>query len=210
MASNALLELAKVVRFYSDVSNRCPLAAKACVSIPDLLHTKRNANPIIAQPILESLFDRARATYLHSRYGLHHDAIDPDDELCKIAVRSGLLLPTTNRAPAPVPADADSSPFSPDVAHSALMRVYEDMTANVPPPNDPILMPGQLHRPSNGAGMRNGASSVSAGTGGFGVSAERSGCQSDGYGGSVGAGLTAQHFKWLSSESSEYTWMTWF
>ena len=53
---------------------------------------------------------------------------------------------------------------------------------------------------------------MGAGTGGFGVSAERSGCQSDAYGGVAGAngGVTAQHFKWLSSESSEYTWMTWF
>ena len=106
------------------------------------------------------------------------------------------------------------------VAHPSLVREYEQATANVLPPNDPILLPGQLHRPShsNSNGVRNANGngvSVPGTSGGFGVSAERSGCLSDspyggGGGGGVAGGLTAQHFKWLSSESSEYTWMTWF
>ena len=236
MASNALLELSKVVRFYSDVSDRCPLAAKACVcGFPASLcvPARSSLSSPLPQPVLEVLFERARSMYLYSRYGTHMTEIDPDcDELCKLSKRTGLLIPPTSR---PVPVE-EGAPHLMDFAHKELVRVYDESSANVPPPNDPILMPGQLHRPSGGGGggggananmnmnanangsgggggggaARNGACSPRGGSAGFGVSAERSGCQTDAYGSGGATTLTPQHFKWLSAESSEYTWMTWF
>ncbi|KAH9854705.1 hypothetical protein C2E23DRAFT_817633 [Lenzites betulinus] len=192
MASNALLEFAKVLRLYTDVSDRCPTALKSL-------------------PILESLFDRSRAHYLQSRYGTHHEA-DPDDEVCKLATRAGILPPSTA-----APTDPDVSPFPFEGAHPALVHAFQDAIATTPPPNDPILMPGPLHLggppagPAGGGAERNGT--------GFGVSAERSGCQTDAYlpsppmgGGAVPVpafGLGG-NLKWLSQEYSDSGWMTWY
>ncbi|KAH9922800.1 uncharacterized protein BXZ73DRAFT_51319 [Epithele typhae] len=204
MSSNALLELGKVVRFYSDVSDRCPLAARA-------------------QPVLEIIFDRARSHYLQSRYGLNHsDTYDPTtDPVCTFGVRAGGFVSAHSRTGNVMPSDSENA-LPPLTTHPKLRGVYEDATANSPPPNDPILMPGHLHRASVNGGTRNGGgangrpSSPGVGVGGsagFGVSAERSGLQHDGgpLSGYMGASAaTAQHFKWLSSESNEYSWMTWF
>ncbi|KAI0354977.1 hypothetical protein OH77DRAFT_1404038 [Trametes cingulata] len=202
MTSNALLEMAKVLRLYTDVSDRCPTALKAL-------------------PILEGLFERSRSQYLQSRYGAHQEP-DSDDEVCKIATRAGLLVQPSSSGNA-----LDVTPFPFEGAHPALTHAFQEAIATTPPPNDPILMPGPLHLgvPSSGsvsgigpgggagAGMeRNGAGST-----GFGVSAERSGCQSDSYLPSIGAGVGSppafglgQNLKWLSQEYSDSGWMTWF
>ncbi|KAI0770290.1 hypothetical protein C8Q74DRAFT_1274551 [Fomes fomentarius] len=183
MASNALLELAKTLRLFTDVSDRSPIAAKAC-------------------PILETLFERARSTYLHSRYGTHPET-EMDDDVCKLGVRAGLTSPAANREAAP--GDADVSAFPAGGAHSKLVRAYEEATANVPPPNDPILLPGQLHLvAASSHGGRNGAPPST----GFGVSAERSGCQTDSYA-SVGMSMGHSPVK-MATEYSDNGWMTWF
>ncbi|TFK89567.1 hypothetical protein K466DRAFT_597679 [Polyporus arcularius HHB13444] len=207
MASNALLELAKVLRLFTDVNDRCPIAAKAC-------------------PVLEPLFERARSYYLHSRYGTHQEC-DIDDDICKLASRVGLVPPPA-RAPGPAPGDGDIASFPFDGAHHTLLRAYEDAIATVPPPNDPILMPGQLHLVAAAAtgpplGSLNLGRNGSAPSTGFGVSAERSGCQSDSYGPMGFGGPStpsafaippasngAQNFKWLTAEYSDNGWMTWF
>ncbi|PIL22526.1 transcription factor [Ganoderma sinense ZZ0214-1] len=224
MASNALLELAKVLRLFTDVCDRCPLAAKSC-------------------SILETLFQRSRSTYLHSRYGTNPDFPLLDDEVCKIGVRSGAIPPPV-RSSVPVGTETELATFPLEGTHSALIRAYEEATSTVPPPNDPILIPGPIHlgpsasinSPSANV-SRNGAG-PSPGMGGFGVSAERSGCQNDlssGYGSIANmnvpvptAGFSAaiaagapqtpqqqpqtqnQNFKWLSAEYSDNGWMTWF
>ncbi|CDO71474.1 hypothetical protein BN946_scf184909.g68 [Trametes cinnabarina] len=213
MTSNALLELAKLLRLFADVSDRCHTAHKGL-------------------PILEGLFDRSRAQYLQSRYGTHPECA-PDDEMCKIAARTGIFVP-----PHPPNADPDIVPFPSQGAHPGLARAFEEAIATTPPPNDPILMPGPLHLvvpassstsvaalgpnggPDVGVGVgaavgagleRNGTAST-----GFGVSAERSGCQTDSYGpvGGTGSSPSAfslgQNLKWLSQEYSESGWMTWF
>ena len=224
MASNALLELAKVFRLFTDVCDRCPLAAKSCVS-----SSAYNPLPVPdqswrLQSILETLFQRSRSTYLHSRYGTHPDFPLLDDEVCKLGLRSGAIAPPA-RAPAPVGTEPELASFPLEGTHSTLIRAYEEATSTVPPPNDPILMPGQFHLgPSssgqNGGAHRNGAAPST----GFGVSAERSGCQNDGYGSmanmnvgmptagfaAVAAGVQPQNFKWLSAEYSDNSWMTWF
>ncbi|KAI0670752.1 hypothetical protein C8Q78DRAFT_809999 [Trametes maxima] len=221
MTSNALIEFAKVLRLYKDVSDRCPTALKAL-------------------PILENLFDRSRAHYLQSRYGAPNEC-EPDDEVCKIAARAGI-------APSPAPA-SKRSPGSPDVApfpfggaHPALVRAFDEALATTPPPNDPILMPGPVPTASAGAGslgmgMSMGMSMGMGGPGGmgmgmgmgigvdrngqgattgFGVSAERSGCQADahlpmnGGAGTPPASGLGQNLKWLSQEYSDSGWMTWF
>nr|VWP00401.1 Uncharacterized protein [Ganoderma boninense] len=219
MASNALLELAKVLRLFTDVCDRCPLAAKSC-------------------SILETLFQRSRSTYLHSRYGTNPDFPLLDDEVCKISIRSGAIPPTA-RPPVPVGTETELTTFPLEGTHSALIRAYEEATSTVPPPNDPILIPGPIHLGPS-ASMNNPSPSVnrnglgpSTGMGGFGVSAERSGCQNDlssasGYGSMANmnvpvptAGFSAaiaagapqtqnQNFKLLSAEYSDNGWMTWF
>lgn len=182
MASNALLELAKVFRLFTDVCDRCPLAAKSCVS-----SSAYNPLPVPdqswrLQSILETLFQRSRSTYLHSRYGTHPDFPLLDDEVCKLGLRSGAIAPPA-RVPAPVGTEPELASFPLEGTHSTLIRAYEEATSTVPPPNDPILIPGPIHvgpsssinSPSASVNMnRNGA-----GMGGFGVSAERSGCQND-------------------------------
>ncbi|KAH9891660.1 hypothetical protein C8Q73DRAFT_700238 [Cubamyces lactineus] len=207
MTSNALLELAKVLRLFTDVSDRCPTALKAL-------------------PILENLFERSRAQYLQSRFGTHQEC-DLDDEMCKIATRTGIIPPSGPSN------DPDVVPFPSHGTHPSLVRAFEEAIATTPPPNDPILMPGPLHlvvpssnsTPSLGPGVvpgigvgvgasmeRNGTAST-----GFGVSAERSGCQADAYG-PVGGGAgtppgafgLGQNLKWLSQEYSDSGWMTWF
>lgn len=224
MASNALLELAKVLRLFTDVSDRCPIAAKACVSTLlscTLATPDRSRRP---QSILETLFQRSRSTYLHSRYGTHPEFPLLEDEVCKIGVRTGVLAPPA-RTPGPLGSESELSSFPLDSTHASLVRAYEEATSTVPPPNDPILMPGQIHLgPSsssqNGGANRNGSSPST----GFGVSAERSGCQNDAYGSMVNmnvgmptagfaaaaAGGQPQNFKWLSAEYSDNSWMTWF
>ena len=109
---------------------------------------------------------------------MHQETVIPDDELGKLSIRAAFAVPPSNRPAGPV-ADADNPAlYSADVTHPDLVHGYERAIANEPPPNDPVLMPGQLHRPSGPGGhARNG--SGSPGTGGFGVSAERSGCQGD-------------------------------
>ncbi|EJF63429.1 hypothetical protein DICSQDRAFT_55510 [Dichomitus squalens LYAD-421 SS1] len=205
MASNALLELAKVLRLFTDVSDRCPIAAKAC-------------------SIIETLFQRSRSSYLHSRYGTHPDYPLLEDEVCKIGLRSGIVFPPAHTA-GPVGSESELSSFPLENTHASLVRAYEEATSTVPPPNDPVLMPGQIHLgPSsssqNGGGGRNGSTPST----GFGVSAERSGCQNDAYGSmvnmnvgmptagfaAVAAGGQPQNFKWLSAEYSDNSWMTWF
>ena len=180
--------------------------------------------PSRPQSILETLFQRSRSTYLHSRYGTHPEFPLVEDEVCKMALRTGALLPPV-RTPGPVGGESELLSFPVDDTHPALVRAYEEATSTVPPPNDPILMPGQFHLgPSssgqNGGAHRNGASPST----GFGVSAERSGCQNDGYGSmanmnvgmptagfaAVAAGVQPQNFKWLSAEYSDNSWMTWF
>ncbi|KAI0761926.1 hypothetical protein BD413DRAFT_219631 [Trametes elegans] len=218
MTSNALLEFAKVVRLYRDVSDRCPTAAKSL-------------------PILESLFDRSRSHYLQSRYGTHPEC-DPDgDEIHKLAVRAGIIHATGTNSHTHN-GEADVAPFPFEGAHPALVRAFEEAITTTPPPNDPILMPGPLHLggpsassassaavglggggssggggaigPGGAAGMNGGGAST-----GFGVSAERSGCLTDSYGPMGGVGTPpgfglGQNLKWLSQEYSDSGWMTWF
>ena len=134
-----------------------------------------------------------------------------EDDICKLATRVGLVQPPA-RTPGPAPADGEVASFPFDGAHSTLVRAYEEAIATVPPPNDPILMPGQLHlvAPAPNHNMaRNGATPST----GFGVSAERSGCQSDSYSpmgvnGAPAAG--AQSFKLIAAEYSDNGWMAWF
>ncbi|OSD07208.1 hypothetical protein PYCCODRAFT_1463504 [Trametes coccinea BRFM310] len=211
MTSNALLELAKLLRLFTDVSDRCPTASKGL-------------------PILERLFERSRAHYLQGRYGMHQEC-DPDDEVCKIATRTGIFA-----QPSASNTDPDIAPFPSQGAHPSLVRAFEEAIATTPPPNDPILMPGPLHlvvpasASANGLGANGGPGmSVGAGVGvgagverngasstGFGVSAERSGCQTDSFGPNAGPGnaqsafTLGQNLKWLSQEYSESGWMTWF
>ncbi|KAI8969635.1 hypothetical protein BD414DRAFT_258411 [Trametes punicea] len=212
MTSNALLELAKVLRLYADVSDRCPIALRGL-------------------PILEGLFDRSRSHYLQGRYGMHQEC-DPDDEMCKIATRTGIFASPSGSSTEP-----EVVPFPTQGAHPSLVRAFEEAIANNPPPNDPILMPGPLHLvvPTSGSATGLGPAvtagagvgmSVGVGTGmerngtttstGFGVSAERSGCQTDSYGAMGGTGTPpsastlGQNLKWLSQEYSESGWMTWF
>ncbi|KAI0632136.1 hypothetical protein C8Q77DRAFT_903696 [Trametes polyzona] len=240
MTSNALLELAKVLRLYTDVSDRCPTALKSL-------------------PILESLFDRARAQYIQSRYGTPHES-EPEDELAKIAARTSLVGP-----PAPVGSgsgsgsgsDAERSGSPLEGAHPALVHAFQEAIATTPPPNDPILMPGPLHlvMPSSmsnpsaaglspsagpspmslgmgmgmGVGVGMGMAGVGLGAGmernggagstGFGVSAERSGCQTDAYLPPLPMGGTKApppmfglggNLKWLTQEYSDSGWMTWY
>ncbi len=181
---------------------------------------------VILQPVLEPLFERARSYYLHSRYGTHQEC-DIDDDICKLASRVGLVPPPA-RAPGPALGDGDIASFPFDGAHHTLLRAYEDAIATVPPPNDPILMPGQLHLVAAAAtgpplGSLNLGRNGSAPSTGFGVSAERSGCQSDSYGPMGFGGPStpsafaippasngAQNFKWLTAEYSDNGWMTWF
>ncbi len=195
------------------------------------------------QSILETLFQRSRSTYLHSRYGTHPDFPLLEDEVCKIGVRSGAVAPPV-RTPGPVSTEPELAAFPLEGTHTALIRAYGETTSTVPPPNDPILMPGPVHlgpsasinKPSASV-SRNGMG-LSSAMGGFGVSAERSGCQNDSsspYGGMANmnvpvptAGFSAaiaagapqtpqqqpqtqnQNFKWLSAEYSDNGWMTWF
>ena len=195
--------------------------------------------PRWAQSILETLFQRSRSTYLYSRYGTHPEYPLLEDEVCKIGVRSGAVS-----APVRTPGLVGTEPeqlatFPLEGTHSALIRAYEEATSTVPPPNDPILVPGQLHLGPSASGhsasvSRNG---VSPGMGGFGVSAERSGCQNDsslpygsvanrkvpmptaGFSAAIASGgqqqqqqpqAQNQNFKWLSAEYSDNGWMTWF
>ncbi|KAI1789627.1 hypothetical protein LXA43DRAFT_560030 [Ganoderma leucocontextum] len=214
MASNALLELAKVLRLFTDVCDRCPLAARSC-------------------SILETLFQRSRSTYLYSRYGTHPEYPLLEDDLCKIGVRSGVFVPPV-RMPGPVGTEPELATFPLEGTHSALIRAYEETTSTVPPPNDPILMPGQLHLGPSASSPNSHRNGTSPSMGGFGVSAERSGCQNDASYGSMAninvpmptAGFSAaiaaggqpqpqpqtqtQNFKWLSAEYSDNGWMTWF
>ncbi|OJT13979.1 hypothetical protein TRAPUB_9463 [Trametes pubescens] len=196
MTSNALLEFAKVLRLYTDVSDRCPTAAKSL-------------------PILEGLFERSRSHYLQSRYGTHQPECEPsDDEVCKFATRAGLYVSTSGPS-----TDPDVTPLPFAVAHPMLVHAFQEAIATTPPPNDPILTRGPLHQfiPSPGGigGERNGT--------GFGVSAERSGCQTDPYlpigsgGGGMGVGMQSgfghglgQNLKWLNQEYSDSGWMTWY
>ncbi|KAI0648019.1 hypothetical protein C8Q79DRAFT_953189 [Trametes meyenii] len=221
MTSNALLEFAKVLRLFTDVSDRCPTALKAL-------------------PILENLFDRSRAHYLQSRYGAHSEC-ESDDEVCKIAARACIIAPAhpSSRSPG----DPDVAPFPFGGAHPTLVRAFEDALATTPPPNDPILMPGPAHfaqtasAASAAAGALGGMGGMGVAIGGgvgvgverngqgatttgFGVSAERSGCQADAHlpmnmnmNGGVGtppASGLGQNLKWLSQEYSDSGWMTWF
>lgn len=147
-----------------------------------------------------------------------------EDDICKLATRVGLVQPPT-RTPGPAPADGEVASFPFDGAHSTLVRAYEEAIATVPPPNDPILMPGQLHlvaATSPTQSMNLGRNGTAPSTG-FGVSAERSGCQGDSYGSNGFGGPNApsafaippvsngaQNFKWLTAEYSDNGWMTWF
>lgn len=168
------------------------------------------------QPILESLFDRSRSHYLQSRYGTHQPECEPgEDEMCKFATRAGLYVSSSSSS-----TDPDVTPFPFAGAHPTLVHEFQEAIATTPPPNDPILMRGPLHLivPSPGGigGERNGT--------GFGVSAERSGCQTDPYlpiggGGGMGMGMgmqsgfghgLGQNLKWLSQEYSDSGWMTWY
>ena len=63
MASNALLELAKVLRLFTDVSDRCPIAAKACVS------TCLGPPSVLSHP-------RSRLPTAHTRAALRARAVD--------------------------------------------------------------------------------------------------------------------------------------
>ncbi len=201
MASNALLELAKTLRLFTDVSDRSPIAAKACVSSSPGRSLRYRSDESL-QPVLETLFERARSTYLHRRYGTHPET-EMDDDVCKLGIRAGLTSPAAHREAAP--GDADVSAFPAGGAHSKLVRAYEEATANVPPPNDPILLPGQLHLvAASSHGGRNGAPPST----GFGVSAERSGCQTDSYA-SIGMSMGHSPVK-MATEYSDNGWMTWF
>ena len=130
--------------------------------------------------------------------------------MCKIGIRAGLILPAGRTNPAP--GESDVAAFPAEGVHANLVRAYEEAITTRPPPNDPILMPGQLHlvAPAPNHNMaRNGATPST----GFGVSAERSGCQSDSYSpmgvnGAPAAG--AQSFKLIAAEYSDNGWMTWF